>query len=99
MSAPKVIQALNGYQGDVVVSTEADGAIYSWTVRDREIFGGGIISPAGAETENHNAYRLIGDKWQSYTTEEESHEVSDEIAAHLALADQTAASFLWGRVQ
>lgn len=93
MNAPKVVEVLNDYQGDVIVSTEADGATYSWTVTDREIFGGGIISVDETETEDHNTYRRDGDKWQSYTSEKESHEVSDDIAVHLDLVEQAAAHF------
>ena len=92
MSAPKILEVLVGFQGDVIVSTEADGATHSWTVRDSEIFGGGIISPEGVQIENHNAYRRNVDKWVTTSTSEKgSPEVDDEIAAHFDLAEQVAA--------
>jgi hypothetical protein len=91
LSAPKVIAVLNGYQGDVIVSTESNGSTHSWTVRDNEIFGGGIIFE-GNETEDHNTYRRQDNQWCSFTPEAGSQKVADEIAAHLDLAEQAAAT-------
>jgi hypothetical protein len=92
MGAPKVIDVLDGYKGDVIVATEADGAIYSWTVRDTEIFGGGIIFE-GTETEDHNTYRRQDNQWCSYTPDTGSQKIGDEIAAHLDLVEQAAATY------
>jgi hypothetical protein len=100
MSAPKVVEILSAPESHVIVCTETDGARYSWTVSDREIFGGGIISADGIETEDHNTYRRDGDKWQSYASEKESQEVSDDITAHLDLVEQAVANYKTsGRVQ
>ena len=90
MIAPKVIEVLNGYQGDVIVSTEADATTHSWTVRAREIFGGGVIFE-GIETLDHNTYRRQDSQWYSFTPEAGSQKVTDAIAAHLDLAEQAAA--------
>jgi hypothetical protein len=88
----KVVDVFNGYQGDVIVCTEADGARYSWTATEKDILGGGIIFE-GTETEDHNTYRRQGDHWQSYTPETGFQKVSDEIAAHLDLVKQAAAMY------
>jgi hypothetical protein len=92
MSVPKVVEVFNGYQPDVVVCTEVDGARYSWTITDEAIFGGGTIFN-GIETEDHNVYRRKGDQWQSYTPESGLQKVSDELAAHLDLVEQAAAIY------
>src|SRR5580693_9424954 len=92
MSSPKIVEVLDGYRGAVIVCTEADGATHSWTVTNEVILGGGIIC-RGIETLDHNTYRQKGNQWQSYTPETGSQIVSDEIAAHLDLVEQTAASF------
>jgi hypothetical protein len=92
MSTPKVVDVFNGYQGDVVVCTEADGARHSWTVTNEAIFGGGIIFN-GTEREDHNVYRRQGDQWQSYTPKAGLQKVSNELAAHLDLVEQAAATY------
>jgi hypothetical protein len=92
MSAPKVVEGFNGYQGDVVVCTEADGTRHSWTVTDEAIFGGGVIKN-GIETQDHNVYRRLGDQWQMRTPKVESQKASDEIAALLDLVEQAAATY------
>jgi hypothetical protein len=99
MGVPKVLEVLNGYQGDVVVSTEADGVRYSWTARDEVIFGGGVIFE-GIETLDHNTYRRHDNLWYSFTPEVGSQKVAVEIAAHLDLVEQAATNFKSsGRVQ
>jgi hypothetical protein len=92
MSPPKVVEMLNGYRGAVIVCTEADGATHSWTATDEAILGGGVVSE-GTETLDHNTYRREGDQWQSYTPEGSLQKVSDEIAAHLDLVEQAAATY------
>src|SRR5882762_11984004 len=92
MSTPRVVEVFNGYRGDVIVCTEADGARHSWTVNDDAIFGGGIINN-GVETEDHNVYRRQGNKWQMQTPETSLQTVSDELAAYLDLVDQAAAIY------
>jgi hypothetical protein len=99
MTTPKVVEILNGYRGDVIVSTEADGVRHSWTVSAEGIFGGGIIF-GGSETEDHNVYRRHGDQWHSYTPEAGLQKVSEEIAAHLDLVEQAAAIYkVTGQIQ
>jgi len=86
------VEIFNGYRGDVIVCTEADGVSYSWTATDEAIFGGGIINN-GIETQDHNVYRRLGDQWQMRTPEVESQKVSDEVAAHLDLVEEAAATY------
>jgi hypothetical protein len=93
MSPPKVIEISNGYRGAVIVCTEADGVTHSWTVTDDAILGSGIITFDGTETLDHNTYRRIGNQWHSYTPEGGLQKVSDEIATHLDLVEQTAATY------
>ncbi len=92
MSVPKVVEIFNGYRGDVIVCTEADGVRHSWTVTDEAIFGGGIINN-GVKTEDHNVYRRQGNQWQMQTPEGGSERVSDGLATHLDLVDQAAAIY------
>ena len=100
MSAPKVVEVLSGYQGTVLVCTEADEVRYCWTATDSEIMGGSTITFPGIETIDPNSYRRQDDQWYSYTPEEVSQKVSDEIAAHLDLVEQAAAAHKSsGRVQ
>jgi hypothetical protein len=92
MSVPKVVEIFNGYRGDVIVCTEADGVRHSWTVTDEAIFGGGIINN-GVETEDHSVYRRKGNQWQMQTPETSLRTVSDELAAHLDLVERAAAIY------
>jgi|SRR5882762_8298391 len=99
MSTPKVVEIFNGYRGDVVVCTEAYGVRYSGTASDEAIFSGCIIHN-GVETEDHDVYRRQGDQWQMQAPETRSQRVSDELAAHLDLVEQAAATYKSpGRVQ
>jgi hypothetical protein len=91
MGTSKVVTVFNGYRTDVVC-TEAEGARYSWTATDEATFGGGIINN-GIETEDHRVYRRQGDHWQSFTPETRVQKVSDELAAHLDLVGQAAATY------
>jgi hypothetical protein len=100
MNTPKVLEMFDGYRGAVVVCTEADGALHSWTVNDDAILGGGIITFDGNEMLDHNTYRREGDHWQSYTPGRAPEKVSDELSAQLALVEQVAAYYkLSGPVQ
>jgi hypothetical protein len=92
MSAPKVVEIINCFGGAVTVITEADGTTHSWTVTADAILGGGVTTNEGTETLDYNTYRREGDHWQSYAPEGTSERVSDEIAAHLDLVEQAAAS-------
>ena len=89
MSVPKVVEIFNGYRGDVIVCTEADGVKHSWTVTDKAIFGGGNINN-GVKTEDHNVYRRQGNQWQMQTPEASLQTVSDKLSAHLDLVEQAA---------
>jgi hypothetical protein len=92
MSVPKVVEVFNGYRGDVIVCTDADGARYSWTVTTKAIFGGGIISD-GTETEDHGVYRRQGDQWESNIPGAGLQTVTDKLSAHLDLVEQAAATY------
>jgi hypothetical protein len=93
MSAPKVVEVLNGYRGTVMVSTEVDGVRYSWTATNENILGGGVMTFDGTETLDFNTYRREESRWRSYTAEGVVEKVSDEIAAHLDLVEQAAANY------
>jgi len=47
----------------------------------------------GTETLDHHTYRRNGDHWQSFSPEDSSKEISDEIAAHLDLVEQAVATY------
>ena|ERR1039457_290426 len=100
MSPPKVVEVLNGYQGTVLVCTVGNDVRYYWTATDGEILGGGVLTYPGIETIDPNSYRRQDDQWYSYTPEEVSQKVSDEIAAHLNLVEQAAVAYKSsGRIQ
>jgi len=100
MSSPKVADIFNGYRGAVILCAEVDGVRYSWTATGEAILGGGTTTFGGTETLDHNTYRRQGNQWQGYTPEGSLQKVSDEIAAHLDLVEQTAAAYKsTGRVQ